>query len=114
MVDTKMSNKQQINPEFLGSLLVLLTLCAVLAIFIYALVERSIRTPQEQEFIVEQLQEDAQSDSLKDAIDTIGKLNYVQDTRTGICFATYEHWRLGFLAEVDCEQVPEDMLHTTN
>jgi hypothetical protein len=46
-------------------------------------------------------------------VGAVSRLYYVQDSRTGICFATRASGHFGMLAHVPCEDVPEDMLLTT-
>lgn len=47
------------------------------------------------------------------AVEAVGGLYYVQDSRTGICFAIRSVNRIGQLAQVDCAAVPANMLLST-
>lgn len=45
------------------------------------------------------------------ALGIIDRVHYVQDARTGICFAVYSYYRHGYLASVDCDDVPAELLN---
>jgi hypothetical protein len=47
-------------------------------------------------------------------VGAVSRLYYVQDSRTGICFAARSVGHFGMLAHVPCEDIPEDMLLTTD
>jgi hypothetical protein len=44
----------------------------------------------------------------------VGELYYIQDSRTGLCFAVRSVYRHGYLSVVDCAEIPASMLHVTN
>lgn len=52
-------------------------------------------------------------ESIAEGVELANDIVYVQDTRTGICFATegVQGWH-GHFTTVDCDMIPVEMLHT--
>jgi hypothetical protein len=88
---------------------------------IFSIIEPALRSEEEQaELEAVRAAENAERTAQYElanmqprAIGAVSRLYYVQDSRTGICFATRASGHFGMLANVPCEDVPEDMLLTT-
>lgn len=75
-----------------------------------------LNPPSEQE-ISEQRAETQKrylDETIKNSLELANEVVYVQDARTGICFAsrTVKGWH-GHFTTVDCDMIPSNMLHTT-
>lgn len=87
---------------------------------VYAVISPVFYSEEQRAEIVAE-REAAEADRLTDweeqmkdrAIGIVGRLNYVQDSRTGICFAVRAVGHFSMLATVPCEAVPVDLLEVT-
>jgi len=94
----------------------------VIAVFtFYLMIEPAIRSDEKQaeieQKIIEAEKERKERLRLKyvaEGLELANDIVYVQDTRTGICFATegVQGWH-GHFTSVDCEMIPNEMLHKT-
>lgn len=93
---------------------------ALVLFTLYLIVEPAIRSDKKQAEIDQQTltaeQERKQRrsiESINEGVELANDIVYVQDTRTGICFATegVQGWH-GHFTTVDCDMIPDEMLHT--
>ena len=92
----------------------------VFVMMLYVVLESMLRSDERQaeidaEIAIEAAQREAdwQNTLQSRATGLMSEIVYVQDSRTGICFAAHSAYRLGHLATVDCAQIPATLLITT-
>jgi len=93
----------------------------ITAVTVYLVLEPAFRSDEEQAKIdqqkleaKEQTEQKYQKRNIAAGLKLANSIVYVQDTRTGICFATkYARGHNGHFTAVDCDMIPVEMLNKT-